>query len=452
MQLKLELPNWATYGLLAGFMGLVLAAVIATFFTVRNLVASAPLTDASGVAIQEPESPQAAGGDPQATLDPNWIEGRVTVLVMGIDERDLEEGPPRTDTMILVTVDPANQRAGMISIPRDLWVNIPNYNGVYDKINTAYFRGEADNYPGGGGPTLARLTVQQSVTGRPVPYYLTVNFDAFRQVIDEIGCIPLTVPQTINDETYPDENFGYDPFRIEAGEHCLDGDTLLKYARTRATEGADFDRAARQQQVIYAVRDHVLDTSQMPNLLSKAPELYGTVSEGVRTNLTLSELMALARLAADIPEENICSAVIDSSFVDLAQLDDGTRILIPDRARINQLMEDIYEGTGRCSPEAAALAPAALAENATISVLNATRREGLATDTAEGLGAAGLVVTQVGNDGNSATQTVIEVYTGKMDTARYIAAVLGLPGTAIVERAGVPSDFDIRVVLGSDLP
>jgi LCP family protein required for cell wall assembly len=336
----------------------------------------------------------------------------------------------------------------MLSIPRDLWVSIPDY-GVYDRINTAHFRGDGDQYPGGGGPALAMNTVQHNF-GRPVDYYASLNFQAFTGVIDQIGCIPITVSETINDEKYPDGANGYDPFYIEAGNYCLEGETLLKYARTRATYGGDFDRAARQQQVIYAIRDHVLSTDQLPLLIARAPELYGTVADGVRTNLSLPQMIALARLVAEIPNGNICSAVITGEYVELETLSDGSQVLIPDRDKVRSLVNQVFDGEGECAAGTLSLADQALSEGATISILNGTRQEGLATATRDIITGGGLSVAFIGNaERFDYTQTQILSYTGKTATAQYIASLLGLPPSSVISsRDG--TEYDILVILGED--
>lgn len=452
----LALPHRATPALLALFVVGIIALAYVTFNGVKRFVSNAPL------GIGPVETPAAGGGaegagpgeEPgQAGEDaPAWEEGRVTVLLMGVDERESEEGPWRTDTMILLTMDPASRTAGMISIPRDLWVEIPDY-GRYDRINTAFFRGDADQYPGGGGPALAMKTVQQNL-GVTVNYYAVVNFYAFVTIIDEIGCIPLEVPETIDDPDYPAPSGpGYDPFHIDAGEYCLGGETLLKYARTRATFGGDFDRAQRQQQVLYAIRDHVLSTGELPNLLSKTPQIYATLQDSIRTNMTETEIVQLGRLAAEVPEENICSAVISGDYIERFEtLSDGSEVVIPNRAKIRQLIVDIYTGTGRCNPDAQDLAGAALEENAEVHILNGTRHEGMATETANRLTAVGLHVAEIGNaDRFDYQATEVRLYGDARSTARYIAALLNLPDTAIVEadaEAGLP---EIEVVLGSDL-
>ena len=114
---------------------------------------------------------------------------------MGLDYRDWVsgEGPSRTDTMILFSLDPLTLTAGMLNIPRDLWVNIPGYG--YGKINTAYYLGEANQLPGGG-TGLAVKTVEQFL-GVPINYYAQIDFSAFERFIDLIGGIELNIEHEI---------------------------------------------------------------------------------------------------------------------------------------------------------------------------------------------------------------------------------------------------------------
>ncbi len=451
---RLELPPWGTYALMALFIAGVLGLGYLTFNQVRGFVAGAPwgASGAGGpdLGADADGNPEDAAGESAAA----WAPGeRVTILLLGIDERELETGPWRTDTMILLTIDPASRTAGMLSLPRDLWVEIPDY-GVYDRINTAHFRGDADQYPGGGGPALAMKTVQYNF-GVPVSYYASVNFYAFVQIIDRLGCIPINVPETIDDPDYPAaEGTGYDPFYIEAGDYCMGGETLLKYARTRATFGSDFDRAARQQQVLFAIRDHVLSTGQLPNLLAQAPDIYSDVQQGVNTNLTLEQILELTRLAAEVPRENICSAVISGEYVeDLVTREDGSQVIIWEREKVRGLMTSMFSGTGGgCTPQVQEdLAAAAQAERAVVSVVNGTSQEGLATETGNMLQAAGIQVASVGNaDRFDYAQTIIYNFTGKSATARYLADLLGVPDSAIVATQPTTTLYDIQVVLGAD--
>jgi LCP family protein required for cell wall assembly len=445
-------------------MGLFIAAVLGlgyfTFNQVKRFVADAPW--GSGEAANPDAGPNDQPGiDPEEQAEAAaamWEGGRVNLLLLGIDERRTEHGPWRTDTMILLTIDPATQSAGMLSLPRDLWVEIPDYGGVYDRINTAHFRGDADQYPGGGGPALAMKTVQYNF-GVPVDYYASINFYAFVQVVDRLGCIPISVPETIDDPDYPAaEGSGYDPFYIEAGNHCMGGETLLKYARTRATFGSDFDRAARQQQVLLAIRDHVLSTGDLPNLIAQAPDIYSDVQSGVNTNLSLEQIIGLAQLTSGIPEENICHAVISGEYIeDLVTMDDGSQVIIWDRTKVRELISDIFSGTGQCAPGAPDQAAAdglqqqAQAENARISIVNGTNQEGLATETSTILGASGLDVASVGNaDRFDYEQTIVYNYHGKDSTAQFIAQLLGLPETAIQTAEPTTELYDIQVVIGAD--
>jgi hypothetical protein len=272
------------------------------------------------------------------------------------------------------------------------------------------------------------------------------------QIIDRIGCIPITVPQTIDDPDFPaPEGFGYDPFHIDAGDYCLGGETLLQYARTRATYGGDFDRAARQQQVIQAIRSHVLSTGQLPNLITQAPVIYGDVQQGVNTNLTVQQIIQLARVAAEIPDGNICSAVISGEYVNPATLDDGSQVLVPDWTKVRGLVSDLYNGTGQCAPGTPSVEADFTDEGALVKVVNGTQEEGLATQTADQLMAIGVNVVEVGNaEQTDHEETLIYNYTGKDLTAQAIASELGLPSSAIIASETGNGEADIEVLLGAD--
>lgn len=156
---------------------------------------------------------------------------RVTVLVMGLDYRDWEagDGPPRTDTMILLTIDPLTKTAGILNVPRDLWVNIPGFD--YGRINTAYPLGIAYDVPGGG-PQQAMDTVE-SLLGVPIDYYAIIDFGAFEKFIDELGGINVTVSSDISVDPIGKGNTVY----LKPGNYLLNGPTALAYARARHTDG-----------------------------------------------------------------------------------------------------------------------------------------------------------------------------------------------------------------------
>src|SRR3972149_11674817 len=188
----------ATIPVITGIVAFSVAKDIFKSWTSTN-IEGVPVEDSNG-SKPDPSVPTVPGNvelqDEGPKPDPWEGRTRVTILVMGLDYRDWEAGdPPRSDTMVLFTLDPLTNTAGMLSIPRDMWVNIPGHD--YAKINTAYFLGEAENLPGGG-PGLAVETVQQFL-GVPINYYAQVDFNAFVRFIDELGGVNITVeePMTI---------------------------------------------------------------------------------------------------------------------------------------------------------------------------------------------------------------------------------------------------------------
>jgi LCP family protein required for cell wall assembly len=264
---------------------------------------------------------------------------RVNLLLMGIDQRQNRDGYWRTDTMIILTLDPQARTLGMISVPRDLWVPIWAYD-IEDRINTAHYYGDSRDYPGGG-PALARDTVSYNL-GIPIHHYVRVNFTAFERLIDEIGGIDVYVEKNIADPAYPDENYGFDPFYLSAGQHHLDGETALKYARTRHGSN-DFERARRQQKVILAVRDQVVQLDQLPGLIANGPQILNTLGDSVRTDLTFDQAVELAQIASEIPLESIQGAVIDHSYTMPYTTNTGAQVLIPLREKIAKLYESFFE-------------------------------------------------------------------------------------------------------------
>jgi LCP family protein required for cell wall assembly len=307
----------------------------------RPTATAAPTPTQALAVVTATNNPVAtASPTPELVGPPVWDgEGRVNLLLMGIDQRGDRQGHWRTDTMIIVTIDPDEETVGMISVPRDLWVPIWGYD-IENRINTAHYYGSYYGYPGGG-PALARDTVSYNL-GIPIHHYVRINFTAFEKLIDEIGGIDVYVERTINDASYPDENYGYDPFYLPAGQHHLDGATALKFARSRHGTG-DFDRAKRQQQVILAARDQVIQLDQLPRLISNGLEILNTLGDSVQTDLTFDQAVQLARILSDIPRESYQGAVIDHNYVQSYTTDTGAQVLIPLRDKIAKLYESFFD-------------------------------------------------------------------------------------------------------------
>ena len=271
-------------------------------------------------------------------LEPWSGEGRFTILVMGIDRRPGETGLAfRTDTMMVISIDPDTKRIGILSIPRDLFVVISGYS-ERQRVNSAMALGEWRQ--AGYGPQLAMQTVQGNL-GIRIHDYMVVDFNAIIGLVDAIGGIDVTIDYTINDSQYPDMYLGYDPFYLPAGTHHLDGVTALKFARTRHGN-SDVDRAQRQQQVIYAIRDQVLDFNMLPQLIIQAPTLLETYRDNVYTGLSLQDMIELAWFAKDIPRDNITTGVIDYRYVTNYETDNGSQVLVPNNYTLGNLMVEVF--------------------------------------------------------------------------------------------------------------
>jgi polyisoprenyl-teichoic acid--peptidoglycan teichoic acid transferase len=370
--------------------------------------------------------------------------GRVTILVMDLDYRDWSsgDGPARTDTMMLLTLDPLSNTAGMLSIPRDLWVSIPGFeNG---RINTAYFLGEAHQYPGGGA-ALAVKTVE-GLLGVTIHYYAQIDFAAFVQFIDEIGGIKIDVPERIK----IDPIVG-DPIYLKPERQTLYGELALAYARARNSEAGDLDRAQRQQQVILGIRDRLLSPEAMALVIGKAPTLYAQLVSGIQTNLELDEIFKLALQAQKVPDKNIEREAIDVGQVLLAESPDEQKILVPLPDKIRQVRDEVFLSSSGILGHLAPGSPTdlLLAEGARIRLLNGSQVEGLALRTQTYLQSQGATSIEVAT-GEFNANTLIVDYTGNPHTVRYLSELFTIvPGNYTLQY-DPNSLVDITIILGAD--
>ncbi len=376
---------------------------------------------------------------------PTWAgTDRVTVLVLGIDERQQERGPFRTDTMILLTLDPTTLQAGILSIPRDLWVPIPGYKEGGNRINTAHFLGDLYDHPGGG-PALAMETVEYNL-GVPIDYYARLNFQGFITLVDLIGGIDIYVEETIHDNAYPDGSYGTEVLHIEAGQHHFNGEKALKYARTRHGS-SDFERARRQQKVLLAILDRVTSLQVLPQMAAKADQILATLEGSIKTDMTLDEVLALGSLALEVNRDEIRFGVIDETCTQSWTTPEGAQVLVPLRDRMREVRDYVFGEANSAGGPAATVEQ----ENASISVQNGTTQPGLASETGQRLQENGLrVETFVNADRQDYATSVIVVNRPKPATAERIRALLNLPKTAIVSGSDPTASYDIAVILGAD--
>ena len=289
------------------------------------------------------------GPAPVETLPPNEVaptalpthvpwqdSNRLNILLMGIDRRPGEPFISRTDSIMLISFNPETEEISVLSIPRDLYVVIPGRGR--DRINTAFVYGASGSDPAAGA-ALAMQTVSYNL-GVNVDHYVLVDFSAVIQSVDAIGGIDVNVPFEIYDPTYPDMNYGFDPLHIPAGLQHLNGEMALKYARTRHVDN-DFGRAARQQQVLMAVRSKALSLG-VTDMLTQAPFLWQQLREGVRTDLSYEQMLQLAKSVSTIPDENFRTAVLNYDYVVSYRTDAGASVLVLINDRAAALIQEMF--------------------------------------------------------------------------------------------------------------
>jgi len=255
-----------------------------------------------------------------------------SVLLLGIDQRAGETGPTRSDSMILLGSQGGGEGVALLSIPRDLWVNIP---GVGDqRINTALFFGYDPDDPHAG-PRLAARTVRQELR-RPVDRYLLLDFATFVRAVDALGGIEIDVPAPIIDTEYPTPDYGVTTIRFDPGPQAMDGERALVYVRTRHSDG-DFSRSMRQLQVLQALAVKAIQPASWPRL----PELYGVLRAGVVTDLTGSDGPALLQLASALASGEVKAATLEAATTPWIT-PAGAWVLLPNGRAIEQIVTELF--------------------------------------------------------------------------------------------------------------
>ena len=441
-------------GVVAAFFAFRLARDIVQSWEITDDLPGAPVIQGSTSGSNGDNDNQATGifsegldlGEPAASIEPWDGTKRINVLFMGLDYRDWEAGEiPRTDTMILLTLDPLNKTAGMLSIPRDMWVDIPGYD--HAKINTAYYLGEAYKLPGGG-PQLAMDTVEEFL-GVPIDYYAQVDFMTFVDFIDLLGGLDIHIRNEITIGIMGEKD---KDVKLLEGVQNLSGLEVLGYARSRYTEGGDFDRAARQQYVIMTMREQFLNFNMLPTLVAKAPELYAEFSSGIKTNLSLDQIIRLANLALSIPEENIHQAVIGADVVYNSKSPDGLDILIPIPDEIRLIRDEIFISKATASPVNAnkSLAELIAEEGATVVLRNGTGDATIVSRTAEYLRQNGVNVIEEGAESYAYSSTTVLLYKPTPYTLGYVTDLMNV-SSGFINITYTPEAYaDFMVIIGND--
>ncbi|MDP2631887.1 MAG: LCP family protein [Candidatus Uhrbacteria bacterium] len=334
-------------------------------------------------------------------------DDRINFLLMGIGGAG-HDGPELTDTLMFASFRPSTNKIGIMSIPRDLIVPIPGYG--YQKINHANAYGELNE--DGAGPELATEVISE-LLDQEIHYTVKVDFQGFEDLIDAIGGINVFVERSFVDPTYPTDDHLTEFIEFEEGWKKMDGDFALKYARSRHGtngEGSDFARAARQQNILMAVKDKMLSPSVLLNP-GKLNSLIETFKDNVKTNLTFWEMIKLARYAPDVNTENINHEVLDASSESplYSTTINGSYVLMPkldNWSEVRSIAENIFTASSLNGSEVAeATKPM---ESARVEIQNGTSLSGLAFETSQLLASSGVEVVKIGNaESRGYTKTII---------------------------------------------
>lgn len=365
-------------------------------------------------------------------------EGRVNILLLGVGDAG-HAGSTLADTLIVASIDPESKDVAMLSLPRDLYVPIPN-NGK-NKINAAHAFGEMQK--AGEGPNLAKEVVGK-VLDIPIHNYVRVDFTGFKKAVDVLGGVSIDVETALSDSEYPcdkDERRACG-FSVKAGTQTMNGATALKYARCRKGNcGNDFGRASRQQEVLMAMREKALQLSTLTNP-AKLAGMIDTIGSHVRTDLTTEELTRLAEILKEVDTAKVRSEVIDSENARIVQTATiaGASVVIP------------VVGEGKFGPmqdfaHSLFFDRHLVEENIPVTIVNASSKANVAAVVAERLKGYRYKIVEVQNVSPQATSELIDGTAGKAKyTRRYLEARYKLTAKEDTSRG-----TGITLVVGNDI-
>lgn len=389
---------------------------------------------------------------PDARLNPPITVpiGGFNVLLVGVDERpNHPEDGIRSDTLIVVHVDTVGRWASMLSIPRDSRVEVRGIGQT--KINVAYGQGYAQaatlyregTTPQQGGMALASETVEQFLAlpshGQRINYVAQINFDGFAAIIDALGGITIDVPKAIVDEEYPTPDYGTMRVEFQPGIQQMDGARALIYARTRHAD-SDFDRGARQQQVLRAIADTLRARGKVGQLLTM-PRLLDGLQGSVTTTIPLAQpdlMVGLGWLISGLSPDDIEQVRISPETAPNYQEDGSDLVWNPDdvRAVVDRFL----------------VLPNEASEAARVQVFNGTGVSGLANRMTIQVEQAGFTVLVAANaPATDVQQTIVYDAHDKPRTSRRLAKLLGAVVRQGAPPDGIVSTADVVVVLGHDL-
>ncbi|HUQ44161.1 MAG TPA: LCP family protein [Candidatus Limnocylindria bacterium] len=390
---------------------------------------------------------------------PQWDgRERLNILLVGVDEQG---GGFNTDTMITVSIDPATKQVVMFQLPRDT-VDVPlppgpvrgYYGAVYPgKINSFAANGNrTDWFPGGKTNHIAGLNGLKAILGNlyglDIKYFVQVNFEGFREVVDALGGVTVNVQVPVLDDNFPQPGGRRERLFVPAGVQHMTGREALEFARSRKST-SDFERGARQQRVIVSLRQQL----DVGSALRKIDVLAAAIGDSVRTDVPRELVPQLLGLAEEVDTRSIRSVTFTPPFYQVECLNCPPRgyIIQPRVERIRAAVAEAFN----VDPAFAETRDALLQEGAEVWVLNGTGRNGEAARLSEYLSYLGIAASAPNQrpDVDGLPATTIRVYNGAETelplTFEALKLVFGVEPTPVTDPA-VRIDFE--VITGSSTP
>lgn len=349
----------------------------------------------------------------------------VRMVIAGLDDRPGQNQSPHTDTMMVLSIDPRTDSVHMLSIPRDLWVNIPGYG--FDRVNDAYRLGG----------TKLLLKTAEGITNTPIPYYAIVKFTGFQKVIDTLGGVTIDVKHAINDPTYPAPvGYGFAPLHIRAGVQHMDGKLALEYVRTRHDDPlGDLGRNQRQQQLLSAIKSQVIT----PGNIFKLPLILGSVRQAISTNFPYTNLTFLARVVMTTPKSHVVRRALNYSnnAVSNYVTPGGADVLLPNWPVIHSVSHSTFSDPSLRS--------------ASVEILNGSGIAGQAGALGQWMRSAGFDVAHVGNATRSNYEHTLVIRNTSASGNTYLARMAAeLLQTHVVSRNTPGVSAPVVVIIGRD--